>query len=70
MSEGWEPIETAPRTRTARLIWVPGNLCIYCVTWRDGDGEQPEGWQVFGGDWRDILQGATHWMPLPVPPTA
>ncbi len=63
----WKPIETAPKNSTSRLVWVPHNKCIYCVTWDD----QPKrkGWTIFGGGWRDQIQGATHWMPLPAPPT-
>jgi Protein of unknown function (DUF551) len=62
MSE-WQPIETAPKDSRARLIWVPENECIYCVSWNSG-------WEIFGGDRREHLQRATHWMPLPTPPTS
>lgn len=59
----WMPIETAPKTSKARLVWVPENKCIFCVSWAD-----PTGWQIFGGGWREHLQRATHWMPLPAAP--
>ena len=65
MSE-WQPIETAPKDRRSRLVWVPGNQCIYCVSW--GDHDERPGWYVFGGGWRSMVQEATHWMPLPEPP--
>ena len=65
----WLPIETAPRDSKARLVWVPLNACIFCVTWSDGRGdERGEGWRIFGGEWRTYLGDATHWMPLPEPP--
>lgn len=63
MSE-WQPIETAPRSGKAILVWVPNNLCVYCVNWY-----QPQGvWQIFGGEVRAQLALATHWMPTPKPP--
>jgi len=66
----WQPIETAPRDRKARLVWVPENRCIYCAAWQE-DEEYPWGgnWVIFGGGHRDLLNRATHWMPLPEPPT-
>lgn len=66
---GWQPIETAQRDAKARLVWVPGNQCIYCVSWRENP-EYPWGgeWVIFGGGWRDAIQRPTHWMPLPAPP--
>lgn len=59
---GWQPIETAPRTGIAVLLWQPwksGRDCSvighYANGWadRDNEGMQPE---------------PTHWMPLPSPP--
>jgi len=71
----WLPIETAPRTSKARLVWVPENRCTYCVSWTDGNcgpGEEgdPPGWVIFGGSYRAYLRDGrvTHWMPLPEPP--
>lgn len=66
----WQPIETAPKNRTSRHVWVPDYRCIYCVVWREADEDKREGWSIFGGGWRDMIQGATHWMPLPEPPPA
>jgi hypothetical protein len=62
----WQPIETCPKTPTARLVWVPENQCIYCVAWKE-DREYPwsGAWSIFGGGHRDAIQRATHWMPLP-----
>lgn len=65
----WMPIETAPRDSTARLVWVPENKCIYCVSWkRDEEYPWSGRWVIFGGGWRDVIQRPTHWMPLPEPP--
>jgi hypothetical protein len=69
MADAWQPIETAPRTSKAILLWVPEVQCAFAVTWHDRKpGFWPEGWAIFGGDWRDHLQRATHWMPLPPAP--
>jgi hypothetical protein len=67
---GWLPIETAERTRKARLVWVPERKSIFCVTWRKetDDPYYPAGWVIYGGEWRPFLQAASHWMPLPNPP--
>ena len=59
----WQPIETAPK-QGAILLWVPENKCTYCAIWsKNGCGYT--GWVIFGGEWREHLQRATHWMPLP-----
>jgi hypothetical protein len=65
----WEDVKSAPKTGSAILVWVPSNKCTYCVSWRDARHGDPACWLVFGGGWRDHIQGATHWMPLPTPPT-
>ena len=71
----WQPIETAPKDSKARLVWVPENLCIFCVSWTNGnvgpgDEGDPPGWVIFGGGYRSYLRDGrpTHWMPLPEPP--
>lgn len=61
---GWQPIETAPKDRKAVLLYVPENRCTYTAVWFGQRGW----WEIFGGDWRDHLQRASHWMPLPPPP--
>ncbi len=63
MSE-WQPIETAPKDRKAVLLYVPENRCVYSAIWVAHRGW----WEIFGGDWRDHLQRASHWMPLPPSP--
>jgi hypothetical protein len=67
----WQPIETAPKDGGSFLAWVPENKCVFCVVWRE-DIEYPWGGDlaIFGGDIRDFLKRATHWMPLPPPPGA
>lgn len=61
----WQLISTAPRDRKAYLVWCPGNLCTFCVTW---DEEAPPRWRYFGGG-GILWQIPTHWQPLPEPPT-
>jgi hypothetical protein len=39
----WQPIETAPKTTKARLVWCPEFENMYLVTW-DRDA-----WIYFGG---------------------
>jgi hypothetical protein len=36
---------------------------------RDARGDEGrEGWCIFGGGWREYLQRATLWQPMPTPP--
>ena len=62
-TDGWNPISTAPKDGPAFLVWVPENKCIYEVIARDSN------LSIFGGGFRDNLWRATHWMPLPTPPS-
>ena len=64
----WRDIASAPRNNSSRLVWCPLDRCIYCVTWVDNSDYPParSGWQVFGGG--EIIDGVTHWMPLPAAP--
>jgi hypothetical protein len=69
--EPWQPIETAPKTSKAILVYVPSNRCTFAVTWRKSDGKNPPCWEIFGGGSRAFLrspEGPSHWMPLPSPP--
>jgi hypothetical protein len=58
----WQPIETAPRDGTIFLVWAPGahglspmfSLCA---------------WHEDAGFCIDELRHASHWMPLPDPPS-
>jgi hypothetical protein len=60
--EDWQPIETAPQDGRAVLLWAPateGLTPLYSVaTWHPDAG-----WCI------DELRAATHWRPLPAPPT-
>ena len=61
-SEGWRPIETAPRTGVSLLLYQP---------WRSGYdtrliGHYANGWVIQHGELWDVEP--THWMPLPEPP--
>lgn len=65
----WQPIETAPKDGAAILIYTPSfyfGAGVYLAWW--------------GGDWWEVCtegrtghsyscSRATHWMPLPEPPT-
>lgn len=73
----WQPIESAPKDGHNILVYVESNDCTYCVAWGivscnvDVDPskiESRKGWCVFGGGYREHIQEATHWMPLPEPP--
>lgn len=74
----WQPIETAPKeSGKSVLLYVPENRCVFAAYWdshesRSDYGICPSGWKIFGGPlgsgWRDFLQRASHWMPLPKPP--
>lgn len=60
---GWQPIETAPKDGTWILIWGE--------QWSGAPIPDVGHWD--DDDWRDdehtVLAFATHWQPLPAPPT-
>lgn len=60
----WQPIDTAPWSGPPVLLWKPSTKEHYVaarVRGAHGPGWcTPDGYEVFG---------ATHWMPLPEPPT-
>ena len=58
----WMPIETAPRTSTAVLVFCPDNQCTFCVSFDIRD----ESWMYFGGGM--LSYKPSHWMPLPKSP--
>jgi hypothetical protein len=57
MSE-WKPIETAPRDGARILVWPFGDNGTIKMIWSDDLLDKPY--------W---LDGVTHWMPLPEPPS-
>ena len=76
---GWRPIETAPRDATRVLVLTPGSrLQVREAWWRVPYEAAPlkHGWWCYHGD-KTLLcthahetdKGATHWMPLPDPPS-
>jgi hypothetical protein len=64
MPHGWQPIETAPHTGIAILLWQP---------WKSGRncqviGHYANGW--VDRDCEELFVDPTHWMPLPDAPPA
>lgn len=75
---GWRPIETAPRDGSRILVTgqrEDGTWWTHAVHWGDDgggpdeDGEEFWNWCVFVGDPCNWQPGASHWRPLPEPPT-
>lgn len=64
MDQQWQPIETAPMTSKAILVFCPENKCTFCVSF---DAEN-RSWLYFGGS-GVLRHKPTHWTPLPPPPT-
>ena len=66
MSNGWLPIETAPKDGSR--FWAYENRTDYkhYECWWQYDFAEWEGWQ---DDW-DSEPEPTHWMPFPEPPNA
>lgn len=59
----WMPIETAPRDGTRILMFRYGWAESMAVGYWDST------WSAFCPVGGSFFQGATHWMPLPEPPT-
>lgn len=69
MTNEWQPIETAPRDGTAVLLYCPTFYFgpgVYLGWWEGTHFECCTEGQTLG-PYSD--NGATHWMPLPAPPT-
>ena len=68
----WQPIETAPKSGKAILIWQPDRPFgrAYVAEW---DAEWTGGWWIVhdGKSYDRPLRGPdpSHWMLLPAPPT-
>lgn len=61
----WQPIETAPKDGTAVLIAVPDYEVAIIANWY-----RYNGLETWRDEELDIYPTATHWQPLPTPPTA
>jgi hypothetical protein len=59
----WQPIETAPKTDRAILVYCPGCMCSFTATW----DKYCEVWEYFGG-MGEMEDAPSHWMNLPEPP--
>ena len=60
----WRPIESAPKTRRAILVYCAESKCAFAVYWEELDSQ----WCIFGGFRESIRPDPTLWMPLPTPP--
>lgn len=60
----WLPIESAPRTGIAVLLFQPWKSGRNCAV----IGHYANGW--VGSDIEDLQPEPTHWQPLPTPPPA
>lgn len=60
----WQPIETAPKSRKAIMVYCAERKNIYVVTGSEIDSR---GWKIFGGSF--LTESPTHWMPMPTPPS-
>lgn len=65
-TEGWQPIETAPRGPRIVVFESDGlGCCVASAGWQNTTPDKVE-WQVVN----DITCHPTHWRPLPEPPSA
>jgi hypothetical protein len=63
----WKPIETAPKTLKAILIYCAERKNTYTATWaRDEEFPWSGKWKHFPGNF--LNEVPTHWMPLPEAP--
>jgi hypothetical protein len=75
----WQPIETAPTDGTWVLLYAPPEKWerrtgqMYVATWEaTGYNSEPQwayGANGYEHSFRHGVYGATHWMPLPAPPS-
>jgi len=66
-TNGWQPIETAPKNSKAILVHCAERKNTYTVTWaRDDEFPWSGKWKHFAGDF--LNEVPTHWMPLPAAP--
>ena len=58
-TQGWQPIETAPKDGAEVLVWCGGSMFIACME---------VGRWFFERTDHSVKPVPTHWMPLPEPP--
>lgn len=73
-SDGWQPIETAPKGAADLIdLWSNGSRVADCQ-WASPGGVDPtkdKTWITWLDDgWKDVVREPTHWMPIPPPPVA
>lgn len=61
----WMPIATAPKDETPFLVWRKSNNTVCQVQRFDSFGRDDQVIEPYSGK----FWTATHWMPLPPPPT-
>lgn len=74
LSEGWRPIETAPKDGTNLIVFTG---IVQLAAWRKDDNmtEEPAQWLADAIDWNSRGWASqklkpTHWRELPAPPAA
>lgn len=83
MSDGWLPIESAPRDGTIVLVWtavsageirgISRSAKGHADIARYSDGRSDylgDWWDCCGGDYYSTWCQPTHWQPLPAPPSS
>ena len=72
MSVAWQPIETAPKDGSPSILVADAKGWVKEASWHDawyGDWSRP-GWMIANCDEEyGCYVEATHWMPLPKPPS-
>lgn len=77
-TEGWQPIETAPKDGTPFLGYLPADRFPAVCFWQAYDQADAkeigaDGYWAFGEELISDVEGhavITHWRPLPEPPSA
>lgn len=67
-TDGWRPIETAPRDGTEILVCMWDDHTMMVVNYEADPARPGHPWWTLDG--QAYAEGApTHWMPLPAPPS-
>ena len=61
----WQPIESAPKTNHAYLVYCPRYKNTFAVCW----DEASKWWVLSGTSFHGVIERPSHWMYLPEPPT-